>query len=92
MIAAMKPRFAQWLAAKEMTPFMFYKMSGVSHASVLQLAGVRGSRPVNYFTTPLLGRVSQITGIAMEDLLRDAEAARADPTPARKYVRKAAAE
>ena len=88
----MKTTFARWLVQHEMTPFLFHKHAGVPYRSIRLLAGIGDARGPQAFLSPLLSRVSEITGIAMEVLVNDAEAARADPTPARKYVRKAAAE
>jgi hypothetical protein len=86
---AMKTTFLRWLERHSLTASAFQSRTGLSLASVYTLAGIGFAKPVKRLDPALCRRVSAETGIPWDRLLREAEAARENPVPPRKYERRA---
>ncbi len=88
----MQTTFARWLAAKGEAPHVFANRFAINREGVYRLAGV-GREPykIRYFKKDFLALISGETGIPVETLTLDATRAAANPTPPRRYVRKAEA-
>lgn len=84
----METTFSRWLRENDTPPYRFARERKLHYRAIYRLAGVQTDRPEAHFTSSLLAAVSRITGISVDRLLSEAEAARADPTPSRKYERK----
>lgn len=89
----MKTALMRWMEERKLPPYRFAKQHNLPYASVYVLAGVKlgeSRRQPSFFRSYTLRAVSDLTGIPVDTLEREAEEARRNPTPARKYERKAA--
>mgnify|MGYP001593289855 CR=1 FL=1 len=94
----MKTTFALWLEARGEAHYAYADRRGLGRRRVALYAGVgpghdkvRGRDKIKRFDYASLSIISQDTGIPLEMLIKDAIAALEDPTPPRRYTRKATA-
>jgi len=86
----METAFAKWLSERGESHSAYALRVKVNKRSIALLAGVcREPQRVKWFKYATLALVSKDTGIPIETLASDGERAAANPTPPRRYTRKA---
>ena len=86
----METAFAKWLSERGESHSAYALRVKVNKRSIALLAGVcREPQRVKWFKYATLALVSKDTGIPIETLASDGEKAAANPTPPRRYTRKA---
>ena len=84
----MKTTFLLWLEARGESARAFGLRMKMPQHSVYTLAGIQHTQPVQNLGVDLVRAVERETGIKWTALIEEAEAARANPVPPRKYTRR----